>query len=125
MTNLKIESRFVVIAVLVCAFTLSLYSMYGSSHLHSVYMASSIAEKFGVKIEKDPPQSKLAHLGVESWPKYVLNQLLYIVICYNYYNYFFTKKLIHRLANPIATHDELSYTFKKIRSYGEKGELKL
>ncbi|KAK1351502.1 Ethanolamine utilization protein like [Heracleum sosnowskyi] len=33
-------------------------------------MSSSITEKFGVKIEKDPPQSKLAHLGVESWPKW-------------------------------------------------------
>ncbi|KAI9201191.1 hypothetical protein LWI28_019939 [Acer negundo] len=27
-------------------------------------------EIFGVKIEKNPPPSKLAHLGVTSWPKW-------------------------------------------------------
>ncbi|KAK4860194.1 hypothetical protein QYF36_019074 [Acer negundo] len=31
---------------------------------------SMSTEIFGVKIEKNPPPSKLAHLGVTSWPKW-------------------------------------------------------
>ncbi|KAK2658410.1 hypothetical protein Ddye_004943 [Dipteronia dyeriana] len=34
-------------------------------------MSTTTSDIFGVKIEKNPPPSKLAHLGVTSWPKVV------------------------------------------------------
>lgn len=33
--------------------------------------SSMATEKFGVKIQKNPPESKLTELGVRTWPKYV------------------------------------------------------
>ncbi|WCJ29019.1 RmlC-like cupins superfamily protein [Euphorbia peplus] len=33
-------------------------------------MGSSEKEIYGVKIEKNPPQSKLHHLAISSWPKW-------------------------------------------------------
>lgn len=33
-------------------------------------------EKLGIKIERNPPDSRLAQLGVKSWPKYAFSALL-------------------------------------------------
>lgn len=32
-------------------------------------MSTTTIEKFGVKIERNPPESKLTELGVRQWPK--------------------------------------------------------
>lgn len=37
---------------------------------------------FGVKVEKNPTQSKLTELGVTTWPKYVSLPLLSHIFCF-------------------------------------------
>lgn len=34
-------------------------------------MSSSVVEKLGIKVERNPPEPKLTELGVRKWPKYV------------------------------------------------------
>lgn len=38
-------------------------------------VTTTTTEIFGVKIEKNPPQSKISELGVTSWPKYGFSSL--------------------------------------------------
>ena len=33
-------------------------------------MSATVTEKLGVKIERNPPESKLTQLGVRNWPKW-------------------------------------------------------
>lgn len=41
---------------------------------------SMATEKLGIKVEKNPPDTKLSQLGVYQWPKYVtLDLFLYIL----------------------------------------------
>jgi hypothetical protein len=39
----------------------------------SVRAETMATEKLGIKIERNPPESKLTQLGVRKWPKYVLS----------------------------------------------------
>lgn len=51
----------------------------------STIKAESMAtEKLGIKIQKNPPESKLTQLGVRNWPKYLLFSSIsgiYVYIC--------------------------------------------
>lgn len=49
--------------------------------------SGDVKEMFGVKIERNPSQSKLDHLGISSWPKYVLCLPL-ICCCGLHWNFF-------------------------------------
>ncbi len=40
--------------------------------------ASMATERFGVKIESNPPESKLTELGVTTWPKYATLKLKHL-----------------------------------------------
>ena len=40
------------------------------------------SEKLGIKIERNPPDSKLTQLGVRNWPKYVLPDSLFLLFIF-------------------------------------------
>lgn len=62
----------VVAAVVVVVLPLFLSVVKHKEFSFSRSQQSSMAtEKFGVKIQKNPPESKLTELGVRTWPKYV------------------------------------------------------
>ena len=43
------------------------------------------SEKLGIKIERNPPDSKLTQLGVRNWPKYVLPASLFLLFLFQAY----------------------------------------
>lgn len=50
---------------------------------------SSTIEKLGVKIEKNPPESRLSELGVRQWPKYEKFSLVFSSIISYFFHVFY------------------------------------
>jgi hypothetical protein len=102
MSNILWNGRVILLAVVVAIIPLFLSVVFTKPKQTEVsfprpehQLFPMATEIFGVKIEKNPPESRLNELGVRTWPTYAtLKPLPFIVYCFFFFCLFLLLKFV-------------------------------